>query len=736
MQRNFIVCLLVLIAAVPQLAFARATNFRPMENVFPPTVLPSENIVSEDKPVMVSADTVEYLQQEDKVVASGHVEVVQGETMILADRLVYERSKNLVNAIGNVSVMDETGSVVFADEVELRDDMHDGVIDQFKMRLTDDSLFAAERAVKVDENIIKMDNAVYSPCKVKCQDDLKPGEKPRDPLWQLRADEVTINQEEENVSYKNAYMELYGMPVLYTPYMSHATPNAGNKSGIMVPEFKRSDDLGNMYTVPVYWAISPDKDMVITPTKTSKEGMLFKNSYRQKFDKGFWNVEGSITNPRSRDNLGNLTQGHDLRGHFYTFARFEEDPDTSWGFDIKRTTDDTYLRKYDIDGQTLLISQVQGEKYDFVGDNDRNSLTAEAVAFQGLTVGDDSKRIPLILPLVHFDYESDPGIYGSRYYIDSNALMLTRDIGSQTKRLSNTLGWRLPVITEGGQMIEFDTHLRGDIYQVSDVLLANGRTFDGITGRVVPEASMLWRYPFINQIGATSVMFEPVVNAAISPNGGNPEKIPNEDSLVPEFTDTNLFSNDRFAGYDRIEHGPRVSYGLRGLVNYEKAYVDWLLGQHYRVQEDRNFPFSNDIQDHLSDYVGKVGLQYNPFYLAYRFRLDKERLSARRREIDLSYTANRLNLTAAYLLLQNDPVFASREELVSNASLNVTKNWLVGAGFRRDLEIGQVTNVGAQLVYKNECVNISSVISREYTRDRELKPRTSYLIQISLKNLE
>jgi len=60
---------------------------------------------------------------------------------------------------------------------------------------------------------------------------------------------------------------------------------------------------------------------------------------------------------------------------------------------------------------------------------------------------------------------------------------------------------------------------------------------------------------------------------------------------------------------------------------------------------------------------------------------------------------------------------------------------VVGMGMRRDLEIGQLTSVGGELAFKNECVNISSVVNREYTRDRELKPNTSYLIRVSLKNL-
>ncbi len=731
--RFFLTFFLMLGVASP--VFARATTFAPAQTDFKEVVMPKGEVVSEDKPVLLTADSIDYQQQEDVVTATGKVEIVQGDTLVLADKLVYDRARDVVIVRGNVSVMDQTGNVIFADEAELRDALRAGVIGQFKMRLNDESLFAAASAQRVNEDVLVLDHALYSPCKVKCAEDLKEGEKPKAPLWQLRAEHVTIDNQKQAVVYKNAWMEMFGYPILYTPYLSHATPNADGKSGVMTPEFQRNDILGNVYRLPFYYAIAPDKAATFTPTQSSKEGWWLRSDYKQKYDNGELKLDSSITRPRDRDAAGNLTHGRQVRGHFYALGDFDVDDNTRWGFDLKRTTDDTYMRKYGIDEATLLQSRVYGETYDFIGSSDRSSFSAEGIAFQGLASTDDSQRIPLALPLVNFGYESDPGAYGSRTFVNSNALVLTRDIGAKTRRLSNIIGWRLPYITNDGQIIEFKTQLRGDIYDVSDVALSNGQNFSGVTGRMVPEASVLWRTPFLNQWENSSVIIEPVVEAAISPSGGNPESIPNEDSLVPEFTDTNLFSDNRFAGYDRIEHGPRVSYGLRSLVNYKKAYIDGLFGQHYRTQEDRNFPFSNDVTDNLSDYVGKIGLQYNPFYVAYRFRLDKQTLTSRRKELDMQYTSKGLTFTAAYLKLQNDPIFASREEISGSASFDLSKNWAVSATARRDLQLNYITSAGAALLFKNECVNVAGVINRNYTQDREVKPDTKYLLQFSLKNL-
>jgi LPS-assembly protein len=302
--------------------------------------------------------------------------------------------------------------------------------------------------------------------------------------------------------------------------------------------------------------------------------------------------------------------------------------------------------------------------------------------------------------------------------------------------MSSTAGLRLPYITDDGQIIEFETQLRADAYSVSDVLLSSGQTFDGTTGRLVPQASVTWRYPFINRSQSGSVMLEPIVNFTASPGGGNPEKIPNEDSLVPEFTDTNLFSENRFAGYDRIEDGPRMSYGMRGQVQFlEDKYLDWLVGQHYRIDNDRNFPFSNELASHFSDYVGKVGLTYHPFGIAYRFRLDKDELDPKRSEVDAYFNYYPVSAYASYLSLKNDPILSTKEEIYGGTNINLSKKWILALQGRHDLQLDQITSTSAGLTYQNECTNIVTTVGRDYIQDRDVKSSTTFLVRIMLKNL-
>ena len=93
----------------------------------------------------------------------------------------------------------------------------------------------------------------------------------------------------------------------------------------------------------------------------------------------------------------------------------------------------------------------------------------------------------------------------------------------------------------------------------------------------------------------------------IAPSSQNSEKIPNEDSLSFEFDDTNLFSDNRFGGIDRVEGGSRVTYGLNsGIFGLNSGFSSFFIGQSFRFSKDNDFGTDTGLDDHFSDIVGRV----------------------------------------------------------------------------------------------------------------------------------
>src|SRR3954454_2690268 len=75
-------------------------------------------------PVVFQADEVQYDEQLGLTVAKGHVEISQGGEILLADTVGNKQRTGPITASGHVSLVQPTGEVVFAEFIELRDQMN------------------------------------------------------------------------------------------------------------------------------------------------------------------------------------------------------------------------------------------------------------------------------------------------------------------------------------------------------------------------------------------------------------------------------------------------------------------------------------------------------------------------------------------------------------------------------------------------------------------------------------
>ena len=81
-------------------------------------------------------------------------------------------------------------------------------------------------------------------------------------------------------------------------------------------------------------------------------------------------------------------------------------------------------------------------------------------------------------------------------------------------------------------------------------------------------------------IAVVKILIEPQVELIASPSGNNPDEIPNNDSQAIDFSDSNLFSSNRYVGLDRLESGSRVNYGITTQIQLASdAAVNVLFGQ-------------------------------------------------------------------------------------------------------------------------------------------------------------
>ena len=702
----------------------------------PTTAQGQEALEGLNLPTLLTADEVVYDEGLGIVTARGNVEISQEDRVLIADVVNYNFQSGVVTASGNVNLLEPSGEVVFAEYVELSDDLREGFIRDIRVLLTDQSRIAAASGERREGRYVIFRKGVFSPCKL-CRDDPQ-----RAPLWQLKANEIVHDQEDKTIQYRDAWLEMFGVPVVYTPYLEHPDPTVKRKSGFLAPSFGASGNLGAVVEVPYFWAIDDHSDATFNPLITTKQSVVLAGQYRQFFETGKVKFEGSATIAK-RETRNNENKKDQFRGHIDSQGKFDLDPTWRTGFDVRLATDDTYLRLYNFSASSTLANGAYIE-----GFRGRNYAAASASFFQGLREGDDNDLSPIVAPLLSYSFESEPGIVGGKYNLDTSLMVLSRLQGRQSRRLSITGGYELPYTSPAGDVYTLVTQLQADGYFTRNVdpgsadVNPSPSDDSNTTGRLFPQMALKWQYPFVQPHETWNQIVEPIAQLVLAPTGSNPNAIPNEDSLGIEFDDTNLFNLNRFAGFDRVDSGSRIDYGLnwqaegRGLGN-----VNAFIGQSYRFSnpDDDLFDSGSGLDSRLSDIVGRVSANPIPeLALLYRFRFSKDDLESRRSEVDASIGPKALNAQISYIFVKSEEEaigFEDREEIFLRFNSRLTNNWSAFVTHRRDIFESQTLSTSIGLTYEDECFEIRTVAARTEFRDAEITPEDSIFFTINFKHL-
>ncbi len=698
-------------------------------------------------PVRITADQIVHDQDLDIVTAKGRVVIVQGGDTLTADVVSYNLRQDVLSASGHVTLEEPTGEITHADYFELTGDFKNGVAEEIRLIMADHSRMAAASATRVGGVRTDFDKAVYTPCEP-CRE-----HPDRTPLWQAKAERVTHDQPEQEVEYRDAWIEFMGVPVAYTPYLEHPDPTVKRKSGLMMPTMGNSASLGSTLTTPYYWVLTDNEDITFAPrwllgnstatttttsgTATQSAGNVVQSALQRVVLAGEHRWTDSYGETKTVASLTADQANGDLRGHVDSQGRFDIDPTWRAGYVVQRQSDNTYAQVYNfpiVSDRPWLTSRPYLE-----GFGERDYALAEGFAFQGLTTQsyDAATKTPLVLPHLAYSHVSTPGNNGAEWIWDSDALAYTRVVGVSAQRLSSRLAWQLPVTTRLGEMYTLTTSFRGEGYHSDQVASARSPS----EGRAIPEVSAEYRFPLINGSVHFPQVITPLAMVAASPNMGNSDSIPNEDSVNFNLDDTNVLRPDTVTGLDRGIGGLRAAYGLRwDAYPYRGGSLEAQVAQGWREHVDASLPVGGGFSDHLSDYVGHV--QFTPaasVSLFDRLRLARADMTVQRQEAGVSAGPQMLNTSTSYVYLEKTspdaPIqFARRHFVNTVVSSQVSRFWSVTAGMENNLDnSGTPLSWSGRLTYNDECFAFIANLTQSTISNADLLAGTSVTFNVVFK---
>jgi LPS-assembly protein len=681
-----------------------------------------------DGQMLVKADRVTYDTDTEVVRAEGHVEIDYNGRIITADTVIYDDNKDIATADGHVVMMAPNGDVGFSTHAVLTDQMRDGVMEAFAALIGKTGRFAAATAVRSkDGTITTAHRAVFSPCKI-CN---KPGQ--RTPLWAVKAERAVYDQPAHKITYTNAVLQFFGVPIGWTPFFSTGDGTQKHVTGVLAPDIGTSSTLGSFIRVPIYIAFNDSQDATIAPLVSTRGGELLEGEYRQRFANGGMWLQGSVAN----NPHGGLS-GHDDQTYSSLFGSGIIPMNSIWhfGYDAQITSNDTYLTRYNISEDQRLTSDLF-----FEGIDGRSRFQITGYFFQGLLATDVPSSIPFVAPLVQYTFQPESDVLGGEFRFDFNTAAVSRNIGVDSQRATAQVRWSRQFITGDGEIWTLRADARGDAYRTTNNDLVD---FPNIPQRAnyvergLPDVGIDWRWPFISGgSSGRSLLIQPIVQVIAAPYGDNPKGIPDEDSTGLELNELDIFSFDPLPGYDVVETGPRMNAGIQAEAFFPAGSAELLIGQTFRLRADPQFAPDTGLSGKSSDMVERFSMNFPP-HLSFTQRVDfdPDTGTVRRDEVYMDASYGRSSLEVSYLRLPPSAVIPgedSREEINAQGTLGLWDYYVLYAEARRDLAASQMIDTEFGFSYEDECLGLSLSWRRQYTRDRDVPPSSSVLFRFNLK---
>ncbi len=691
--------------------------------------------------MLLQADELVYDRDINTVTAQGKVRIEYDGNHLVADKVTYNQQTRRMTATGNVEIVERDGNKIYSEHMDVTDSFRDGFVNGLRVETTDNTRFAAESAERSNGEITTFNNGVYTACEPCAKNPDKPV------LWQIKAHKIIWNSTTKTVRFEHGRFEFFGMPLAYFPAFEMADPTVKRKSGFLFPGFSYKDDLGVGIKNSYFWALAPNYDVTLSTTAYTKQGFLTEAEWRHRLENGTYNlrIAGIHQNKPGEFDVNTVDREEDNRGMVASKGDFNLNSRWRFGWDVMAQTDRNFSRTYSLDGYG---AETQVSKIYLTGINNRNYFDLNFYRFnvQESLLSDNPNEMhskqPWVFPSLDYSYTMPEPVYGGELNFNTNLQVLYRQNANYTPlgtrfprvpgfdgtnaRLTTEAEWKRTFITPAGLVITPLLALRGDaIGANTNFNLADAGYTDALVRsealRAMATAGLELRWPILFSTTSSTHIIEPIAQLYVRNNERYAGELPNEDAQSFVFDATNLFSRDKFSGYDRVEGGTRANLGVRYSGNFNNS--DWALyalgGQSFQLGGVNSYGTSDfvnvgadsGLQDARSDYVAMIGTSNSTgLALAARGRFDKDSFAVQRGELEAQQSWQKLTVSAQYAYIAPQPAYGYsdlRQEVTGSATARINTNWRVFGSGTYDMVSETLVRASSGLAYDDECFTYS-----------------------------
>ena len=696
---------------------------------------------------------------------------------IEAEKLIYNKSTNIVNSVGKTYIKIEDKHEIYSDNIYYNRNLMEIYSDKETIIYDDkDNVFNLEDHFKFDivkeiissdkTNVIDNENNNYAFEKVKIN--LKTnefagkevkvdfidsffGDERNDPIlkgkttisndqetkihkavfttcntenkkcpgWELESNEFVHNKEKRTFEYYNAWLKVFGQKLAFTPYLSHPDPTVKRKSGFLTPTYSLPRNNPWWVHVPYFYAISEDKDMTFNPRIYADDRFIFQTEYRQAFQNSDLITDMSIN-----------ADGNNTNSHFYYFQKGEFkkkdtlDSDynsTNYTINIQNVSNDEYLKIHNLALTSPIIndeSSLQNKISLSKKIDEETEINANFSIYEDLSKkGND--RFQYVFP--DFNFSKNIPLderYKGTFKFTADGFQKNYDTNKYEVLLNNSFLFESDdIISSTGILTDYDLLVKNFNSYSENSTNYKENNDNEVYGSFIVNS----RYPLVKINESSSSYLKPIISARYSPN---------DNDISGDNTMINYDNTFNFNRIDNIEGGKSLSFGLEYEIRdlEDDSIFGLYLANSISDRKRENLPSKSKLDQTRSDIVGKLYYTPNDFLnVNYQFSYDRDLDGSNYDSINTEFDFGHLVTKFGYHSQSEnlgDSEVASNETLLqfgeNTFKFNTTKN----------LQTDFTEYYNLIYTYETDCLSASLQYNKKFYRDQDLVPDETLMFTV------
>jgi LPS-assembly protein len=516
--------------------------------------------------------------------ASGNVIGYKEDKTLTADWLIYNQRNS--HSVGGNVVLTRQYNVMQGKWIDYYFDLDKGVIKDASAKDTTTNMYATGKQINIlNKKQYQVESGYFTSC------------NPNDPDWHIKSQEMNFDYQNGEGNARHAVFYAESTPVMYAPYFSF--PLGVRKSGFLMPEFG-SMNAGSFVGTPFYWNMAPNFDMTIEPKLYNLSGFLISDEFRYLTEQG----AGTIYT----EQLPHDWQTGEYRYYWNLMDNHSIAPDWTVGYKFSQVSDNDYF--VDFGNFNTMTDNINLERSVFLHYTPNwGFFGVKLQGYQTLKPSGQpqSPSIYSTVPQIDFNVNQTPlintrvnGGFVSQYTNFSSSVIATGGSALQngqrfvlypslTLPLQNTWGHITPKFGYNDTFYQLDSFTN---FQQNASSINRGIPITSVdSGLIFDRPITLSDSSYIQTIEPRLYyLYIPQISQANIPVFDTAQASPNLNQL---------FSENRFAGYDRINSANDITMGATSRIlndNNGKEFMNLGMGYRYYITPNNNLLYGSYTQ--------------------------------------------------------------------------------------------------------------------------------------------